>query len=382
MGNDIASYSIEEIARLLDGKVHGRGADRYVVAPAPGHSIKDRSFTFKLEPTAPRGALVKSFADDDELAIKDYAFEKIGAPAFEPKSRKTRTAAPNKTKATDHAVDERAARTKAANARATAAINKGSAEFTGQKRKLIARSDYVDADGALLYQKLKYDSEPKYQQQRPDSSGGWIQNLKGVKRILYRLPDLVAHEFATTFICEGEKDADAVAALGLCATSSDGGTWKPDLVEPLRGRDIVIVPDHDEAGTHRAWEVANALQGVANSVRMVTLPGLTADNGNNDVSDWLAKDPENAGRFVDLCLKSPPWTPCPEPPKPNPDRSRRATAADHDDDDDDDDDRPSIQIAAGEIAPMATQAEELLIAAGVPLYQRAGSLSPASCRNR
>ena len=44
--------------------------------------------------------------------------------------------------------------------------------------------------------------------------------------------------------------------------------------------------------------------------------------------------------------------------------------ADHDDDDD----RPTIQIIAGEIAVMATQAEEILIAAGVPLYQRAGVL--------
>ena len=38
------------------------------------------------------------------------------------------------------------------------------------------------------------------------------------------------------------------------------------------------------------------------------------------------------------------------------------------------DDRPLIRITAGEIAPIATQAEGILIDAGVPLYQRAGTL--------
>ena len=37
-------------------------------------------------------------------------------------------------------------------------------------------------------------------------------------------------------------------------------------------------------------------------------------------------------------------------------------------------DKPSIRIIAGDLAPIATQAEEMLIAAGVPLYQRAGTL--------
>ena len=161
----------------------------------------------------------------------------------------------------------------------------------------------------LIYQKLKYDSEPKYGQRRPDGNGGWISDLHRVTRVLYRLPDLIAFNSATVFVCEGEKDADAVAALSLCATSADSGTWKPDLVEPLRDRDVVVLPDFDSAGVKRALEAANALHGVAASIRMIFLPGLTGEKGNKDVSDWLSKDPARADTLAGICVAAPLWAP-------------------------------------------------------------------------
>jgi hypothetical protein len=235
-------------------------------------------------------------------------------------------------------------------------------------RTPIATFDFFDTNNTLLYQKLKYDSEPKYGQRRPDGNGGWIGNLNGVKRVLYRLPELTARKSATVFACEGEGDADNVAALGLCATSADSGTWKPDLIEPLRGCDVVILPDFDSTGVKRALEAANALHGVAASIRMIFLPGLTGAKGNKDVSDWLDQDPKRADIFVETCLNAPLWTPdsdvegLTEAAKV---RTRKP---------DDDDNRPSITVKAGTIPAMATQAEEFLIAAGVPLYQRAESL--------
>ena len=140
----------------------------------------------------------------------------------------------------------------------------------------------------LLYQKLKYESEPKYGQRRPDGNGGWISNLNGVKRVLYRLPDLIKYDSATVFITEGEKDCSRVGGLDLCATSADSGTWKPDLVEPLRGRDVIILPDFDAAGVKRALEAGNALHGVAASIRMIFLPGLTGEPYCKDISiGWI-----------------------------------------------------------------------------------------------
>jgi RecA-family ATPase len=205
--------------------------------------------------------------------------------------------------------EDQAARTKAAKARLREALAAHDAKATSNKRKLIATFDYFDADGTLLYQKLKYDSDPKYGQRRPNGRGDWISNLDGVKRVLYGLPDLIAYESATVFVVEGEKDRDRVASLSLCATSADSGTWKPDLVEPLRNRDVIIVPDFDSAGVKRALEAANALIGVAASIRMIFLPGLTGEKGNKDVSDWLDRDPARASSFTDICCTAPLWAP-------------------------------------------------------------------------
>lgn len=64
----------------------------------------------------------------------------------------------------------------------------------GSKPRVVARYDYNDAAGVLQYQVER--TEPKgFRQRRPDGKGGWIYNLEGVRRTLYRLPKL-AGEFA------------------------------------------------------------------------------------------------------------------------------------------------------------------------------------------
>ena len=246
------------------------------------------------------GFVVHSFAGDDPIVCRDYIRDRVGISAFKPNKKASNKRHNNgrgngavtssqpmtQAKPQSGTQDER---TMAANARLKDALAAHDAKANaGQKRTPIATFDYTDADGALLYQKLKFDSEPKYGQRRPDGNGGWISNLNGVKRVLYRLPDLIKYDSGTTIVCEGEKDANAIAALGLCATSADSGTWTPDLVEPLRNRDTVILPDFDAAGVKRALEAAYALHDVAASVRMIFLPGLTGEKGNKDVSDWLS----------------------------------------------------------------------------------------------
>ena len=56
-------------------------------------------------------------------------------------------------------------------------------------KTIVQVYDYVDADGALLYQTVRY--EPKdFRQRRPDGNGGWI--WKGPERpVPYRLPELL-----------------------------------------------------------------------------------------------------------------------------------------------------------------------------------------------
>jgi putative DNA primase/helicase len=156
------------------------------------------------------------------------------------------------------------------------------------RRELVAAYPYRDAQGRLLYEVLRL--APKdFRVRRPAPDGGWLWNLGDTPRVLYRLPELAAALAARepVFLVEGEKDADALARLGLAATTSPGGAgkWRPDYCEPLRGAEVVLVPDHDEPGRRHMDDAARGLRAVAARLRLLLLPGLP-DKG--DVSDWLA----------------------------------------------------------------------------------------------
>jgi len=104
----------------------------------------------------------------------------------------------------------------------------------------------------------------------------------------YRLPQLLAADPArTTFLVEGEKDADRVASLGLIATTNAGGAgkWTDVLSEHLRGHErVVILPDFDESGRRHAHLAADSVSRIVDDVRVVSLLGLPE---HGDVSDWL-----------------------------------------------------------------------------------------------
>jgi hypothetical protein len=129
------------------------------------------------------------------------------------------------------------------------------------------------------------------------------------------LPELLAADAAlTVYVAEGEKDCDNLAALGPVTTTNAGGAekWTAELSPYLAGRAVVILPDNDEAGHRHAEQVAESLQGIAASVRIVNLPGLPP---KGDVSDWLdahdAAEPEALrAQLVTLAAQAPVWQ-CP-----------------------------------------------------------------------
>ena len=108
-------------------------------------------------------------------------------------------------------------------------------------------------------------------------------------------------------IVEGEKDADTLAGIGLVVTCNAGGAgkWLAEHSEFLRGRIVIIIPDNDEAGRNHAQQVAQLLHGIAESVRIVELPG-TSDKG--DVSDWIAAG-GTASDLLTLANNTPEWNP-------------------------------------------------------------------------
>jgi 5S rRNA maturation endonuclease (ribonuclease M5) len=145
---------------------------------------------------------------------------------------------------------------------------------------------------------------------RHAASGRWTQkHLNGTQRLFYRLPELLQYPDAEVYVCEGEKDADRLASLELCATTVASGSWKVDT-SPLQGRDVIILEDADTPGVEKARKAADALCSVAETIRIVRLPGheYTAPKGGKDVSDWLDEDVSRGrDKLADVCLAAPLW---------------------------------------------------------------------------
>lgn len=158
----------------------------------------------------------------------------------------------------------------------------------GNRREIVAKYNYRDENGALLFQAVRY--EPKnFGQRRPVGHHKWKWNLDGVRRVLYRLPELCdADTTELVFLPEGEKDVDGLLKLGLVATCNPmgAGKWQQDYNEALRGRRVAILPDNDDSGQRHAAQVARWLHGIAAEVRIIELPDLPH---KGDVSDWLAR---------------------------------------------------------------------------------------------
>jgi hypothetical protein len=53
--------TLQQLTRALRGDISGK----QILAPGPGHSPNDRSLSIKIEPSAPDGFLMHSFAGDD-----------------------------------------------------------------------------------------------------------------------------------------------------------------------------------------------------------------------------------------------------------------------------------------------------------------------------
>jgi hypothetical protein len=161
-------------------------------------------------------------------------------------------------------------------------------------RKIVATYDYTDELGELLFQVVRF--EPKdFRQRRPprkdDVSGGeWVWNVDGVRKVPYRLPQVMEAiaNGHTIFIPEGEKDVDALWRLNLPATCNamGAGNWPDNISEHFRDADVVFLPDNDDAGRDHVAVVAAALSGIAARMRSLQLPDL---GHKEDVSDWIER---------------------------------------------------------------------------------------------
>jgi len=167
---------------------------------------------------------------------------------------------------------------------------------------VVTAYNYVDEDGTLLFQVIREQRKEgkKFYQRQPDGNGGWVNNIKGVKIVPYRLPEVIkaAQQGEIVFIVEGEKDVETLAEWGLVATTNPmgAGKWREDFNHYLKGACVVILPDNDEAGRKHVEKTARSLHGVAKTVKTVCLPVMQE---HEDVTDWK----ENYGGTKEALLE-------------------------------------------------------------------------------
>lgn len=157
------------------------------------------------------------------------------------------------------------------------------------KPRIIAEYDYTDEHGALLYRVCRL--EPKsFRQRRPDGKGGWNWSTKDVRRIPYRLAELLKaiSENRPIFVCEGEKDTDRLIKEGFAATCNDGGAgkWRECHSQFFKGATVIIIADKDDPGRKHAQSVADSLKDHAASVKVIELPDVN-DKPVKDASDFF-----------------------------------------------------------------------------------------------
>jgi DNA polymerase len=123
------------------------------------------------------------------------------------------------------------------------------------------------------------------------NNGRWVYGVKGTyaeRKIPYRLPELLAAPpTEPVWICEGEKDADSLAALGLVATTNPGGAkvFQPELAEHFKNKQTAYIPeDNDDAGREHTRKILAVLTGVVPNIAVVQFPDVPE---KGDVSDWL-----------------------------------------------------------------------------------------------
>lgn len=176
-------------------------------------------------------------------------------------------------------------------------------------KRIAETYDYTDEAGSLLFQAVRYDPKGFSQRVPAPVPGTWTYALNGTRRVLYHLPEVVAAVEAErpVYLSEGEKDADALRALGLTATCNPmgAGNWEDAYTDALAGAVVALLPDNDPAGRAHAARVAAALHGKAKRLRVVELPGLP-DKG--DVSDWLAAGGTKEALLA-LVKAAPDWNP-------------------------------------------------------------------------
>jgi hypothetical protein len=172
---------------------------------------------------------------------------------------------------------------------------KGNGKSNGAGGEFPATYDYPG------FQKVRYPKghEPRFRIRHRNSRGDWEWGAGSADTsVLYR-KDEVDKAIAlgrTILVVEGEKDVDRCWSIGIPATCNAHGAtepgkkpkWRAEHSVQLRGADIVVIPDHDDAGYAHCDATCRASLHVAKRVRRLVLAGHWSEcPKGGDISDWL-----------------------------------------------------------------------------------------------
>lgn len=173
------------------------------------------------------------------------------------------------------------------------------ARWLGLSNKLgicTGKWSYYSADGKLLASVFRYDSESG-KQYRP-----WDEVLKCYKlpdpRPLYNQTGIVNSN--QVILVEGEKSAQSLIDIGICATTAMNGAKAPIHKtdwSPLVGKHVIIWPDKDKPGLEYAENIRRHLMSINISFSVLSPP-------DNKPDKWDAFDAVNEGMDIQAFLQT------------------------------------------------------------------------------
>lgn len=168
-----------------------------------------------------------------------------------------------------------------------------------------ARTEYLYANGKLKKKRFYLPDGAKAFAWEHLENGRWVKGRGDVCPGLYKrqqaLPD-------TVFLVEGEKDVDTLAGLGIAAVSLPDGAaskWDASFADELRGKQVIILPDNDEAGRKYARLCGENLCGRAEAVAVADLTAVWQQMPEKaDITDLIQNfGPEEGQRLLAVAAK-------------------------------------------------------------------------------
>jgi DNA primase len=168
------------------------------------------------------------------------------------------------------------------------------------KKKSAPKSKTVVATKTFVYRKENGDEA--FRVNRVDYDDGrkeCFQECDGKKslpesvRTLYNLDKIKQFSDSVIYLCEGEKTADALTAVGVISTTNPLGSksWSEKYAKLLEGRGVVVMPDADIHGEEWRNTVLETLRGVAGAVQVVKIPDVFVKEHpeftGHDFADYL-----------------------------------------------------------------------------------------------